>query len=419
MTIWLYATALVQAGQVVTRDDRAWASRVNSKAQQEKEEAGVGSTNSITVLYFDNKTGQKNLDVLQKGMAVMLISDLSKIDKIQVVERVKLQALLEEMGLAGTVPLSQGTSRKIARMLGTYYVSSGYIVPGKFTKIQLHPSMMDVPFKTVKRQDIIVGEINELYRIEKDVLFNIIKDMNISITPEEQERLSKPLSKNDIALLALFTAIDFSDRGQYDKAAAFYREALVEDPDLHMAGDGLQELQRLGLLKPGADDYTTGSSGDNEHYSTEVLLGVGAGLILIGSAIAISAGGGSGSDSSSNDSQTSTTNPTGQTDTTSPTAAAVTGSGGGSVHCQGDSIRYVFSENMDTSSGSVTVSPASWSIDTAGWENNTTFLITWNSGEENKCLNSSVTTILQGFKDLAGNALDPNSRTFEFGSVIN
>jgi tetratricopeptide (TPR) repeat protein len=49
--------------------------------------------NTVAVTTFEN-LGSENLEPLGKGMAAMLIHDLSQVPDLQVVERVKLQALL-------------------------------------------------------------------------------------------------------------------------------------------------------------------------------------------------------------------------------------------------------------------------------------------------------------------------------------
>ena len=53
----------------------------------------------VAVLYFDNNTGDSALDVLQKGFADMMVTDLSSVEQLQLVEREKLQAIIDEQKL--------------------------------------------------------------------------------------------------------------------------------------------------------------------------------------------------------------------------------------------------------------------------------------------------------------------------------
>ncbi len=49
----------------------------------------------VAVLYFDNNTGDSGLDMPQKGFAEMMVTDLSTVDQLQLVEREKLQAIID------------------------------------------------------------------------------------------------------------------------------------------------------------------------------------------------------------------------------------------------------------------------------------------------------------------------------------
>src|SRR4051812_48202211 len=61
--------------------------------------AHAAESKVVTVLYFDNNSDRRELDVLRKGLADMLVTDLAAVEGLQVVEREKLQKLLDEMKL--------------------------------------------------------------------------------------------------------------------------------------------------------------------------------------------------------------------------------------------------------------------------------------------------------------------------------
>ena len=92
----IFSNSMLWAGEVVNKDMRAWAKKA---LEEEKALKAAPTRNTLAVPYFQNKTGQLDLDPLQKGIALMLMTDFSKIKGFQVVERVRLQALVEELGL--------------------------------------------------------------------------------------------------------------------------------------------------------------------------------------------------------------------------------------------------------------------------------------------------------------------------------
>ncbi len=67
------------AGQVVTEAQRSWAKTAIS---QEKALQAIGPSDTLAVLNFSNDTNRPEIDLLQKGLPLMLITDLSKIKAI-------------------------------------------------------------------------------------------------------------------------------------------------------------------------------------------------------------------------------------------------------------------------------------------------------------------------------------------------
>ena len=73
---------------------------------------------SVAVLYFDNYTGKPDYDPLGKGIASMMISDLSSVPEIQLVERDRMQDLIKEIDAQHTKYFDSTTAVKVGRMVG-------------------------------------------------------------------------------------------------------------------------------------------------------------------------------------------------------------------------------------------------------------------------------------------------------------
>lgn len=240
----LAQAAALWAGQVVTSDVREWAKKALA---EEKTAASVTATNTVAVLYFLNRTGQRDLDPLEKGFALMLITDLSAVNNLQVVERVKLQAVAEEMGLGASGLVEPASAPRTGRLLRAQWLVGGEYT-GDPAKLRVQSRVLDVPRERILGQPASQSRIEELYRIEKEVLFGIVKLLKITVTPEEQLRLRKPCSTDSKALFYLFKGVEASDRGEYESAADLYEQALDEDPNICVAREALDELEDLGLL---------------------------------------------------------------------------------------------------------------------------------------------------------------------------
>jgi TolB-like protein len=244
--IWVGLTSSSWAGQVVTESLKSWAKEA---IEQERALKTISAPNTVAVLYFNNKTGWSKLDLLQKGLTLMLITDLSKVKEIQLVERVKVQALVEELelGIAGLV--ESETVLRVGRLLGVEYLVGGEIIKEEIDQFALTSSLLKMPVEEVSGHAMAKGELlAELFRMEKDLLFEIINKLKIELLPEIEAELRKFLTTDLNALLYLFEGNEQSDLGNYKKAAEYYKKALEEDPNLSQADDFFLELQELGLI---------------------------------------------------------------------------------------------------------------------------------------------------------------------------
>jgi len=234
-----------RAGQVVTDEIRDWAKQA---VKNEKSVETVTSANTLAVLYFQNKTGREELAPLRKGLTLMLITDLSIVKNLQVVERARLQAITEEIDLGVSGLTEPHTAPRVGKLLGAGRLLGGDIAVAEQARIRIMSRLLDVQTIAVIGQPASEGHLEELFRMEKDLLFDIVKLLKIEVTPELEAKLRKPCSTKTDALLALFTGVDSSDRRDYEKAAASYRKALALDSNICLAGEALRELQALGLI---------------------------------------------------------------------------------------------------------------------------------------------------------------------------
>ena len=255
----------VQAGQVVTDRERNWARQALDR------EASLGAAqmpdNTLTVLYFDNQTGRSALDPLGKGFAYLLTTDLAKIKDLVVVERIKLQALMDEIGLGASGLVAAGTAPRLGRLLGARFMVSGAISDSGQggasglqsggddvsraleAVIRIDPNLLNVPTGDRQSLPFADGLVSTLFEIEKKILFAIVEQLKITLSESEKETLRTPLTTNARALYYFFMGLSTGDRQMYDRAGGYYEKATREDPGLQPAADALKELRRLGLYK--------------------------------------------------------------------------------------------------------------------------------------------------------------------------
>ena len=85
----------------------------------------LAETKTVAISYFDNTSGLEQYNPLSKGLADMLITDLSNVKSIQIVEREKLESLLKEIDLGKGKFIDPNTAQKLGKGLGADIILTG------------------------------------------------------------------------------------------------------------------------------------------------------------------------------------------------------------------------------------------------------------------------------------------------------
>ncbi|MCJ8501848.1 CsgG/HfaB family protein [Desulfatitalea alkaliphila] len=250
LSLILCVAGQLSAGQVVTPELRQWAHQaiVNEAALSFEPDS-----QTVAVLYFHNRTGRTELDLLEKGLALMLITDLAKIDNLEVIERARLQALIQELELGASGLVDTDTTQQMGRFLGARHLVGGIFEGLPSDSIGIDSDILNVPLERLTGTAHAAGALEELLRMEKELLFEIVRLLGMDLTAEEEEALRQPIAEDIKALMLLFQGIEHSDLGDYDTAAASYRKALELEPGMDTARAALQELIDMRLISPPND----------------------------------------------------------------------------------------------------------------------------------------------------------------------
>ncbi|MFK7927145.1 MAG: CsgG/HfaB family protein [Myxococcota bacterium] len=86
--------------------------------------AASAADDRVAVLYFDNQ-GNEQLEPLKVGLAQMLITDLQGTPDVTVVERQRVQQILDELELGHSGMVDKKTAAKVGKLLGAEWIVMG------------------------------------------------------------------------------------------------------------------------------------------------------------------------------------------------------------------------------------------------------------------------------------------------------
>src|SRR5688572_4440736 len=120
---------------------------------------------TVAVMYFSNGAigaANKDLEPLSKGIADMLITDLSNNPNIRVVERDQLQKLIAEQKLSESGQVSKETAVKVGKLLGAQHMIFGGFVTDPMGRMRLDARAVNVETSAIEHVESVTDKTDNL-----------------------------------------------------------------------------------------------------------------------------------------------------------------------------------------------------------------------------------------------------------------
>ena len=202
---------------------------------------------TLAILPFKNRSikDREELDPLREGLADMLITDLSKVVNLRIVERERLQSLLDELGIGQSPLVDETTAVKVGKILGAQSM-----LFGSFLKLDKKHMRIDVRIiKTETAQLIkaekLEGDPKKLLKMIGDLALKVARHLNVAVSALERKRIKEVSGRSWEAVLQYAQGLRFEDQGNYKKAYKMFEKALKIDPGFLEAERKLYNLQPL------------------------------------------------------------------------------------------------------------------------------------------------------------------------------
>jgi curli biogenesis system outer membrane secretion channel CsgG len=202
---------------------------------------------TIAVLYFTNSAlvDFASYAPLSKGMAEMLINEIAQNQAIRVVERDRLQPLLEEQNLQNTDRVDKETAVKLGKTLGARHMLMGSFVIDPNQNLRIDVRAVNTETSAIEFVQTVNGKADKML----DLVIELGTKLNagLKLPALKTASATAPAAKNPNqfkALMAMSQALDAEDRGDKTEAATLYRAAVALAPDY-------KPLQtRVAMLSP-------------------------------------------------------------------------------------------------------------------------------------------------------------------------
>lgn len=233
---------------------------IRAMIAREEEMGGGIDARVVAVLPLSYQGGNERYAPLGRGLSEMLTVDLASIRRIRVVERVRLQALLDELELAQSEYVDPSSAPRVGRLLG-----AGRLVGGSYNVLGDEELRMDVALAELEQQaaspnfESRSGALDDLFELEKELVFRVIERLGLELTPEERAAIETVPTRNLQAFLAYSRGLLEQDRGNYAAAAEAFGQARQLDPDFEEAAEQEQASESLSVAAGPPDQALVGA----------------------------------------------------------------------------------------------------------------------------------------------------------------
>lgn len=214
--------------------------------QQEEELSGREPTpRSVAVFPFQLNSDRRELEPLQVAMADMLVTDFGLVQSLRVLERAQVQSLLSEMALTEAGYTEPSTGARAGRLLQAEHVVQGALTTTGEDRLRFDADVLNTTRGSTTGQATAEEELQQLFDAEKEIVFNLLDDMQVELTPAEREAISENRAQNLLAFLEYGRGLQAMDRGDYQQATQFFNSAVSIDPGFAPAQAQQQEATQL------------------------------------------------------------------------------------------------------------------------------------------------------------------------------
>ena len=215
--------------------------------------SALAASPTVTVLYFDNDTGDASFDPLGKGLADMMTTDLAQAPGVQVVEREKLEALLKELKLQRTRYVDPATVQKIGKGLGAEFAVAGSFVSAA-PDLRIDVRVVRIDSGKIVKAHKVIGRKEKFFDLQQQLAAALLDGLLPALSVAERGRVKEAQAKNRVDDVA--TALDYGkgldlrDRGELGAASQQLQKVMTGAPGFALAKSRyLQVMKQLYLAK--------------------------------------------------------------------------------------------------------------------------------------------------------------------------
>ena len=201
--------------------------------------------NTIAILDFKNRSvdDKEKFDPMEKGFAELMINQLQGSINLKVVERERIQWILDEIGLENDPgKFDVNSAVRVGKQLGVHSILLGSFIKLK-DQIKLLARLVKVETSEILATEQANGDADEFFEITENLGMKVAKKINVSLTKADVEKGTETKSLD--AMMSYSEGLVFLEKGNYKSAYEKFMQALTFDPNYDKAKTKAESIKPL------------------------------------------------------------------------------------------------------------------------------------------------------------------------------
>ena len=213
---------------------------------------------TIAILPFENNSivDKEKLDPLKKGLADMLTTEMSKVKALKVLERAKIQTVVEELNLNETELIDKNTTQKMGKLLGAHVMLFGGFTNLFDDKLRIDIRIVRTETGEVLKAEEETGELKQFLPMLQALVKKVASNLDVALSSDEEHALGATDDGKFNSYVLYAQGVDLEDMGikteragkkadaitMYDNARIAYKKSWEESQNYEPSKRKMEEM---------------------------------------------------------------------------------------------------------------------------------------------------------------------------------
>jgi serine/threonine protein kinase/tetratricopeptide (TPR) repeat protein len=186
---------------------------------------------TVAVLYFENLSGAKEDEYFRDGMTEDIITELSKIARLQIFPRSEMLPFRDK-------PV---TAPQVGEKLGAMYVLEGSIRRAG-NRLRITTQLVESNTRHSVWAERYDRQMEDVFAVQEEISLSIAKALEITLSPQEERVIARKPTDNPQAYDFFLRGRNYLRQRQFEYSIAMYEEAVRLDDKFALAYAGMAHV---------------------------------------------------------------------------------------------------------------------------------------------------------------------------------